>query len=96
MFVSGILTEFVVFEESGSNIRSKHDAHTTLRGVSSIHVARVRPEALNHDALIAWLPLAVSFGDLAQLDAILREEATVAHHHLLVNHVTQGQVTEEL
>ena len=94
--MSGVLTEFVIFEESCSDIRSKHDAHTTLRGVSSVHVARVRPEALNHDALIAWLPLAVSFGDLTQLDAVFGEEATVAHHHLLVNHVTQGKVTEEL
>lgn len=50
------LTEAVIVEESGSNIRPELDADTPLTGVSSILVAWIAPQALAHDALISRLP----------------------------------------
>lgn len=86
----------VVLKESLGDVWTEHDADSALRRMSSVGVTWVRPEQLDHDALVARLSLPVLFGDLAELDAIFGEEATVANHDLAVDHMAQRQVAEEL
>ena len=95
-YLHRLLTEIVIIEEALGYVGAEHHSDAALRHVPAVHVAGVGPEALDHDALVAGLPIAVCLLDVAQFDPILREEAPVADHDLAVDDVAQRQVAEEL
>ena len=72
-----------------SNVWAKHYTDSTLGGVAAVHVTRIRPECLYHNTFVTWLTLAMNFGNLTQLNAILREETSMTNHYFLVDNVAQ-------
>jgi len=90
------LTEIVVVQESLCNVWPEHDADSSLVWVTTIHIARVRPEALAHDALVAWLSNPGGGPDVLQFDSVLGKEASVGDEDLLVDAVAEGHVAEQV
>ena len=90
------LTETILIEEPGSDIRSELDSYAPLARVSPVLVARIAPEALAHDALIGGLPHSLELGYILERDAVLSEEAAMHDEDPLVDTVRDGQLAEEL
>ena len=90
-----LLTKVVVIEEASSDVGSEHDTNSALRWVATWPIARVRPKALDHNTFVRGLALSVLVADLVKGDTVLGREATMAHHYLAVDHVTQRQMAEQ-
>ncbi len=91
-------TEVVVVEEALGDVRAKHDGDTAFAVLSAPEVfgSGISPQEVAHDALVGRLLVPVEAADLLQGDPVLLEEPSVAHKHLLVDHVGEGQRTEHL
>ena len=91
-----LLTEFVLLEELLCHIRPKHAADAALARKPAGHVAGVRPEAVDHDALVGRLLEARRLADILKRHVVLCEETAVRHEDFGVDAVAQRQVLEQV
>jgi hypothetical protein len=90
------ITETVFFKELSSHIRSKLEPNSSLTRVSAILVTRVRPETLTHDSFITRFLLSVFSFNLLYGDTILSKETTMQNQDLLVDAMSDWQVTKQV
>lgn len=96
LVASNDVVQVVVFAEFLGNIRTKLDAHASLRLTETHPLLRIGPQQLAHKTFLGRLAISFDASYMVQSHVFRGEEPAVHDQDLLVDAVAQRQPVENL